>query len=501
MSSTTIKIKKILLLNLFSQLAEIWRSDGIAHLGPRTPSQQFNTFELQLSSDNVWFGENFLQIGNFRIADIDGHHASIAHVSSGYTIEIFTADSRQHYGPRTDYTANNRAKCHLRFYQKQGSGGALSLSSYLASTTSVVMTVSFVIATFYNTTALNLISLTGLRFSNLNATAATASCSNINPSNVSVSAVFIPSSSVLLLKLSAAATPALATTAIVCKVAGFTNTAAAAASAVVSVSTLDAYGLMLQTQGGVVFPAVFQHLGSGGALSVSNYLAKTTNVVMTVSFFMVPDLNTTALKLLSLTGMRFSNLNATAAPASCSNLNPSNIGVSAIFSASVGVLLLNLSAAATAALPTAAIVCKVAGFTNADASPFFSGGDGFIQIGDWRFGRTETRDNHHFSFSHRNGRTSIILRSDGGYFSGTGRLDLGHWRLPISWTSSTDNVYDLENLPNVLFGTSWIDFGPNIRLGTFDNVHLCVSFRQTCCQNEWGHFTFGIHTAGIDAHK
>ena len=243
---------------------------------------------------------------------------------------------------------------------------------------------------------------------------------------------------------------------------------------------------------------------SGGALSLSSYLVNTTGVVMTVSFLIAPAGQATALKLISLTGLRFSALNATAASASCSNLNPPNVGVSAVFTPSTGVLLLNLSAAAIPALPTAAIVCKVAGFTNAAASPFLCGGNGFIQIGDWRFGIPMTFGvNHHFSFSHRNGKTNIILRSDGSYFAGAGRVDYGHWHLPISWTSSTDNVYDLKNLSNVLFGTSWIDFGPNVRLGTFDNVELHLSFRETCCHNTWspGHSTFGIHTAGIDAHK
>jgi hypothetical protein len=402
------------------------------------------------------------------------------------------------------FVADSTGSCQLH-KAIQGSGAALSLSSYLANTTSVVLTVSFLVAPALNTTALKLISLTGLRFSALNATAAPASCSNFNPRNVGVSAGFTPSAGVLLLNLSASATAALPTAAIVCKVAGFMNSDAAAAAAPVSVSTLDAGGLMLQSQGGVEFPAIFPHLGSGGALSLSSYLANTTGVVLTVSFSMVPALNTTALKLISLTGLRFSALNATAASASCSNLNPPNVGVSAAFTPSAGVLLLNLSASATAALPTAAIVCKVAGLTNAaaTANPFFSGGDGFIQIGDWRFGRTG--DDHHFSFSHRVGRTILILRSDGAYHLGNGRTDWGHWHLPISWTSpltsSIYNVYDLENLPNVLFGTSWIDFGPNIRLGTYDNVHLCVSFRQTCCQNYWGHSSFGIHTSGIVAHK
>jgi dsDNA-specific endonuclease/ATPase MutS2 len=43
---------------------------------------------------------------------------SIAFVSSGKTAEIFRSDSTQHSGPRTDYNANGRQKCALRFYQE-----------------------------------------------------------------------------------------------------------------------------------------------------------------------------------------------------------------------------------------------------------------------------------------------------------------------------------------------------------------------------------------------
>jgi hypothetical protein len=101
-------------------LADIWRNDGTVHPGPRSCCGlgQLNTFESALSSNNVWFGDNFLQLGDFRIADIDGGHMSIAFVSTGKTAEIFRTDSTQHPGPRTDYNANSRAKCALNVYQQ-----------------------------------------------------------------------------------------------------------------------------------------------------------------------------------------------------------------------------------------------------------------------------------------------------------------------------------------------------------------------------------------------
>ena len=38
------------------------------------------------------FGDRFVQIGHFRIGDVDGWHFSISHVKSGMTQEIYTGD-------------------------------------------------------------------------------------------------------------------------------------------------------------------------------------------------------------------------------------------------------------------------------------------------------------------------------------------------------------------------------------------------------------------------
>ncbi|CAE7215982.1 unnamed protein product [Symbiodinium microadriaticum] len=57
----------------------------------------------------IWriaFGHGFVQIGKWRIGDVDGHHFSIT--VNGKTAEIFTADARRHYGPRTDWTTFGR---------------------------------------------------------------------------------------------------------------------------------------------------------------------------------------------------------------------------------------------------------------------------------------------------------------------------------------------------------------------------------------------------------
>jgi|LauGreDrversion4_2_1035121.scaffolds.fasta_scaffold544080_2 hypothetical protein len=119
-----------------------------------------------------------------------------------------------------------------------------------------------------------------------------------------------------------------------------------------------------------------------------------------------------------------------------------------------------------------------------------SGGNGFIQIGNWRLGSV---DDNHFSFSSNNGRTAVILRSDGTVHPGGGsRTDWGLSHLPITWTYSASNPNALNGLPNVQFGSSWVQFGSNCRIGTPDNFHLSVAFRTPCCGKS------GIHTAGID---
>jgi hypothetical protein len=497
----------------------------------------------------------------------------------------------------------------------QGSDLSVTLSNYVQNTHNVILTMSFKIASALSSHSFKSISVNGLRFTSFETKAAT--CSNLNPSNVSISASLRPFLRVLVLTLATAVIPALPTTAVTCTVAGFILAEASSRSlhddasfpsttsiffemsqgqsmtfrtpsihtvfesvifasygvphritqtgisrcmigincspAIIPVSffgkgfdihsnchanildsvksalighseakitctneafgadpctvypkhcaiqvsircrerflvyprclsevslfTLDSGGRPLQTQGGTDFPAVFRHSGSGGALSLSNYVQDAINITMTLSLVVTPALGSTAFKLISLTGLRFSFLNATTAFASCSNLNPPTT-VSSIFTPSLGVLLLNLSAEAIPAVPIAAVVCKVAGFVNAVASPSLSGGDGFIQIGSWRFGMAWDNANH-FSFSHINGKTPLVLRCDGLYTSGDGSINEGHSHLPIKWSLSLPEFLNSTNIPNIQVGPSWIEFGPNIRLGTLDNTHLTVSFR-TC---------------------
>jgi hypothetical protein len=87
--------------------AMIYRSDGTLHRGPRTDYNARGR-AIDANAPSIAYGDRFLQIGNWRLCDIDGEHASICTVS-GKTAQIFryTAPTL-HPGPRNDYCCNNR---------------------------------------------------------------------------------------------------------------------------------------------------------------------------------------------------------------------------------------------------------------------------------------------------------------------------------------------------------------------------------------------------------
>ena len=58
--------------------------------------------------EEIKFGDRFVQIGNFRICDVDGTHASICMVD-GKTSQIFRKDGTLHPGPRDDFCCHQRS--------------------------------------------------------------------------------------------------------------------------------------------------------------------------------------------------------------------------------------------------------------------------------------------------------------------------------------------------------------------------------------------------------
>ena len=87
--------------------AQIYRNDGTLHPGPRTDYGTWGN-ALDATGPGISFGDRFIQIGAWRICEIDGYHASIC-TTSGVTAQIYRGDGTLHPGPRTDYCCNGRA--------------------------------------------------------------------------------------------------------------------------------------------------------------------------------------------------------------------------------------------------------------------------------------------------------------------------------------------------------------------------------------------------------
>ena len=91
-------------------VGQIWHASGTRH-------PTVNTYwDLWTGSNyrpvgpptGITFGDRFVQIGGFRIGDVDGRHFSVAH-KDGTTIEIFREDGLCFGGPRNDYTTFGRS--------------------------------------------------------------------------------------------------------------------------------------------------------------------------------------------------------------------------------------------------------------------------------------------------------------------------------------------------------------------------------------------------------
>ncbi|CAE7885330.1 unnamed protein product, partial [Symbiodinium microadriaticum] len=73
--------------------AQIFRSDGTLHPGPRTAWSTWDRPESVPAG--ITAGDRFLQLGKFRLGDADGHHFLVTH-DSGQTIQIYRGDGTQH---------------------------------------------------------------------------------------------------------------------------------------------------------------------------------------------------------------------------------------------------------------------------------------------------------------------------------------------------------------------------------------------------------------------
>ena len=60
------------------------------------------------SGSGVQYGDRFVQIGDWRMGDVDGAHFSMAH-KDGKTAQIYRKDGTLHRGPRSDYSTWSRS--------------------------------------------------------------------------------------------------------------------------------------------------------------------------------------------------------------------------------------------------------------------------------------------------------------------------------------------------------------------------------------------------------
>lgn len=85
----------------------IFKSDGKLFPGPPTPTTSFSTFAGQFArtigkASGISYGQDFIQIGEWRFGQANAAHLSIAH-KDGFTSSIFRHDGILFPGPRTDF--------------------------------------------------------------------------------------------------------------------------------------------------------------------------------------------------------------------------------------------------------------------------------------------------------------------------------------------------------------------------------------------------------------
>jgi len=81
-------------------VAMIWRSDGTHHMGPR---RGFGTWhKSRTPCGRVSFETNSVQVGSWRMGNVDWYHMSIYQTSTLKTAVIYRNDGTAHPGPRDD---------------------------------------------------------------------------------------------------------------------------------------------------------------------------------------------------------------------------------------------------------------------------------------------------------------------------------------------------------------------------------------------------------------
>ncbi|CAE7669316.1 unnamed protein product [Symbiodinium sp. CCMP2592] len=82
----------------------IWRTDGTRHPNRRSHGLWHRPLG---AAEGITFGDRFVQIGGFRVGDVDSRHFSVTNVN-GVTIQILREDGHTFNGPRHDFTTFGR---------------------------------------------------------------------------------------------------------------------------------------------------------------------------------------------------------------------------------------------------------------------------------------------------------------------------------------------------------------------------------------------------------
>lgn len=98
--------------------AMIWRWDGVRVAGPAGSFSSWTSTHARTVTPNIRYGHNFIQFGNFRMGEMDGHHFSIWNVNTRKTAVIYRSDGTVHPGPRDDFNQDNPVMGELESWNK-----------------------------------------------------------------------------------------------------------------------------------------------------------------------------------------------------------------------------------------------------------------------------------------------------------------------------------------------------------------------------------------------
>ncbi|CAE7725375.1 unnamed protein product, partial [Symbiodinium necroappetens] len=99
--------QKLSISHSSGQTPMVFRDDGHLTAGPSTSDNLFSR-KTTGGPKGITFGDRFVQIGSFRLGDVDGWRFSIAHVTTTNRIELFKGDGHRDNGDEAEWTTLGR---------------------------------------------------------------------------------------------------------------------------------------------------------------------------------------------------------------------------------------------------------------------------------------------------------------------------------------------------------------------------------------------------------